>query len=1003
MSAQVSLVPKFQLSSAAALLVCTLPTLSCTVSARDDYPDWQKSGTIFIDTTPLGANLPASASLEGFPLLVRLHKDYFDFSKALPNGDDVRFSNADGKPLAFQIEHWSVVEGAASIWVRMPQIRGNKRQELRMHWGNATASGESNGGAVFNESNGYLTVLHMGEKPVDEVGTVTPEDEKTSATAGMVGTARHFAGGQGIFCGEQITKFPVGAAPHSTEAWVRAEKVNGRVMAWGNEHGQGKVVMHFMSPPHVKMECYFSGADVASERLPMNEWTHIFHTYENGSSLIYINGVLSGTSKTPNAPLAIKSPARLYIGGWYSNWDFHGDVDEVRISEVTRSADWVKLQYENQKPLQSATGPVVTEQTSGLKGTKFVLAPAEAAVAEGKTALFTLDAPHAQKVYWTVKSDGIETIEAVDRFAFTFNAGRVTGDKKVMIECRAVIAGRMEIKEIHISVREAIPDPVFTLKAQKSWDGRKATDVLIETAGNTGEAKTTWSAGPFAVSKETTTAGLRLTRAQNSGTLTVSATMDNGGQPVTQSVSIEVTEPKSDPWVTRTPDKNEKPMERQFYARDDRNEGTLFWNGILTEAADKVFLKLYADKKLIHTDTAAPAADRSYSLSAKLKPGLIRYKAEFGISNGANETVKEIVSDLVCGDVFIINGQSNALATDTGEKSPAVTSEWIRSYGRPEGDGKLGEGNLWCRPVWKAQNGEKAELGWWGMELAKQLVDSQKVPVFIVNAAVGGTRIDQHQRSMSDPSDLRTIYGRMLWRVQQAKLTHGIRAILWHQGENDQGADGPSGGYGWETYQKYFLEMSAGWKHDFPNVQHYYVFQIWPNSCAMGGSHGSGDMLREKQRTLPQLFSRMSIMSTLGIVPPGPCHYPLLGWSEIAHLVQPMIERDLYAKKPVKSITPPNLVWASLGEDKDKVVLEFDQPVKWKEALAGQFYLDGEKGKIATGSVAGNVVTLQLKEPSSATRITYLKEVSWNQITLLEGENGIAALTFCNVPVRTNQ
>ena len=59
------------------------------------------------------------------------------------------------------------------------------------------------------------------------------------------------------------------------------------------------------------------------------------------------------------APLAIKSPARLWIGGWYNNYDFVGDIDEVRISKVARSADWIKLQYENQKPLQTLVGPLV--------------------------------------------------------------------------------------------------------------------------------------------------------------------------------------------------------------------------------------------------------------------------------------------------------------------------------------------------------------------------------------------------------------------------------------------------------------------------------------------------------------------------------------------------------------------------------------------------------------------------------------------------------------------
>ena len=152
-------------------------------------------------------------------------------------------------------------------------------------------------------------------------------------------------------------------------------------------------------------------------------------------------------------------------------------------------------------------------------------------------------------------------------------------------------------------------------------------------------------------------------------------------------------------------------------------------------------------------------------------------------SSDLKETILNSVTNLVCGDAFLIDGQSNALATDTREDAPRETSEWIRSYGRPTGNAPDASANLWCYPVWKARKDDKAELGWWGMDLAKRLVASQKVPIFMINAAVGGTRIDQHQRSAADPTDLSTIYGRMLWRVRQARLTHGIRGILWHQGD----------------------------------------------------------------------------------------------------------------------------------------------------------------------------------------------------------------------------
>ena len=276
----------------------------------------------------------------------------------------------------------------------------------------------------------------------------------------------------------------------------------------------------------------------------------------------------------------------------------------------------------------------------------------------------------------------------------------------------------------------------------------------------------------------------------------------------------------------------------------------------------------------------------------------------------------QVVNDLVCGDAYIIEGQSNALATDTDEKSPSEANEWIRSYGRPSQNPKDNQGNL------------------------------------------------------------------------------------WHQGENNQGTDGPTGDYDWKAYQDYFVEMSGAWKQDFPSLQHTYVFQIWPNSCSIAGDTGAGDMIREIQRSLPLLYSHMSVMSTLGIKPPGSCHFPLVGWADFARLIQPLIERDHYGRKFSDSITPPNLRSARFTSvSKEAIALEFDQPIVWTDALNGQFHLDGEKDKVASGTLSGNVIMLKLKRPSGVTKITYLKESEWSQDKLVMGANGIAALSFCDVPI----
>ena len=951
-------------------------------------------GEIAILTTPDGANLPASASVENFPMLVRLHKDWFDFSQVKANGDDIRFTDADGVQLAYQLEEWNPALGTASVWVRIPRIAGNARQVIRMLWGKSNAASKSDGKAVFNESNGYLSVWHMDDPTRDEVGTLQSKDDGTTSTRGVIGKARRFAGKQGISGGDKIANYPTESTPHSSEAWIRADKSNGKIIAWGNDKNQGKVVTTFASPPHINIGTYFSSADVAGEStLPLSEWTHVIHTYEKGDSKVYVNGVLDGVSTKQGSPLNITNPCGLWIGGWRDDYDFQGDIDEVRVSKVTRSADWVKLQYENQKPMQTLTGSIIQP------GKEFSVAPQQATVSEGESLTVSAMAGGALKVYWVLKANGKESVVSTNRYSFNFDAGRVAGDQTATLQFKAVYPDGVKTKEIPISIKESIPDPVFTLIAPTTWDGRTALEIVPKVSNRSAikvtDLKITWSVSDLAVIKETKADRLILKRAQGSGKMVVTATLSNGGKPSIQTATIAVTEPKQDPWIAAVSSKDEQPEDGQFYARDDKNEGTLFYNGTLSEAAEAVYIKVFAGDKLHHDATAKLAADKSYSFAVKLKPGLIKYKVEFGTMSGGKSKVVRVVNDLVCGDAYLVNGQSNAVATAWGDQEFPETNEWIRSYG---GAGEDPTTAKWGPAIRKSQ-GDRLAIGYWAFDLAKSLMNNHKIPICIINGAVGGTRIDQHQRSLENEEDLATIYGRLLWRVRQAKLSHGIRGVLWHQGENDQGSDGPTGGYGWENYQQLFIDLAAAWKQDYPNIQHYYMFQIMPYACSMG-REGSDSRLREVQRTLPAAFSNLSIMSSLGIDPPGGCHFTPEGYAQFAKLIGPLVEQYNYGIQPTLSITPPNLKRAYYKSAKqDEIVMEFDQAVKWDNALVNQFYLSGKSGKVAAGSANGNSVILKLVAASSAQDLTYINGQSWSHKTLLRGANGIAALTFCEVPI----
>lgn len=977
---------------------------------------WKQSGNFAILTTPEGAGLSAEARVTDFPLLVRLDRDWFDFSQAQHEGKDLRFSQK-GEILPHQIEEWDPLVGTASIWVRVPIIKGNDRQILTMHWNHQDAPDGSDGKKVFDETNGYLSVWHLGSQVTDETGRLETKDQGTTLTAGLIGKARSFAVGSHLSCGNQITSYPTVNSPHTTELWFRTPKSNGNLIGWGVQKQQGKVVMQFRGPPHVNLDCWFSDGNVKSKGLlTFNEWHQAVFAYESGNAKIYIDGALAGQAGR-GTPLNITKPANLTIGGWAGENNFIGEMDEVRVSNVTRSADWIKLQFENQKPLQTVVGPLIRPEG------KFSVPIKTATVKEGDSIKLSVEADGAQKLFWYLRDDDQERLVAVDRYHYDFLSGRVKDNARALLTVKAVYPDRIETEVINIVILKSIPDPQFTITAPKSWDGRTMIELApritnlaaLQNAG-ADDVQIEWQVNPLSVVKEIAPGKLQLLGAQKSGIVEISVIVSNGGAKLKRYVSFPVNVPEKLPWVARKPEADEKPEEGQFYARDDKNEGMLFYNGMLMEKADEVFLKVYADEKPYASLKAKPGQDASYSFNVKLKPGLIKYRVEFGTRSGGKETILDQVGNLICGDAFLIEGQSNAEALDLREErqKPRETNEWIRTFAGPK-NGEDGfawvkayedktrqaggkRPSLWCKAVWAQQPPDyNAHIGWWGMELAKRLVESENVPVCIINGALGGTRIDQHQRNPANPADLTTIYGKWLWRLQQARLSHGIRAILWHQGENDQPADTPTGDYGWVHYQKYFCEMAGGWYRDMPNARRYVVFQIWPNSCAMGGTEGNGDRLREQQRALPDLFDNMSLMSTLGIRPAGGCHFPREGYDAFARLIHPVIERDVYGKKFEQPVTAPRFMQAM--SKNNQIVLYFDQPVVWNDALLSQFYLNGQKDQFASGRAEENHIVLTPKPEAAGITITYLKEVQWNQDHLLMGQNGIAALTFCEVKI----
>jgi hypothetical protein len=446
---------------------------------------------------------------------------------------------------------------------------------------------------------------------------------------------------------------------------------------------------------------------------------------------------------------------------------------------------------------------------------------------------------------------------------------------------------------------------------------------------------------------------------------------------------------------------SDAPRDLQLFARDPQGSAEVSFAGTVSAAGhDSVRLELFRDGALWSIDRAGlvyQAGTAPFSLSGRIHAELSEYAARFYLDG-------DLVASrdsLVCGDVFLIDGQSNAQAQGQGQATQQ--SEWFRSFGTSSYDG------LACAAdtTWGLAQGSvtyaHGAVGVWGLFLGLSLVDESGVPIAILNGAVGGTQIVSHLRYEPDPTNLSTIYGRLLWRARKAGVTRDVRAILWHQGESDTGSGL------WQYYQARFGTLWAAWHEDYGPLEHVYAFQIRP-----GCGNEAQCELREVQRTLPRFFPGLELMSSAGIGGHDGCHYTDAGYRQMAGWIFRLVARDLYGSADSWCITPPDVLTASYTTaDHREIRVDFDSEVVWPADTLGvsmrdYFFLDEEWSAVESGRVDANgrTIVLTLPGPSRAVRIGYLPNLSylgppWSTYEgpWIRNPRGVGALSFWGVPI----
>ncbi|GAB3783541.1 hypothetical protein GCM10028818_41750 [Spirosoma horti] len=453
------------------------------------------------------------------------------------------------------------------------------------------------------------------------------------------------------------------------------------------------------------------------------------------------------------------------------------------------------------------------------------------------------------------------------------------------------------------------------------------------------------------------------------------------------------------------------PRTLQLYPRDANNQATVTISGRMdsrgyTKIGVQVFredsLTKVISQVLVPTDSSA-----AFTLSPVIKAEPAEYSFRVFIYKNSDSTLVAVANRVVCGDVYILDGQSNVLAlTDLDVLySFNFNDKYLRNVTYPY----LGSPT---QMSWYPAKQPFGTVGGYGLTLQRLILENFGIPTCIMNGGKGGTDIvtltDRDPINHANPI---TPYGDLLNRAKWAGVATRTKAIIWKQGEEDAGSGLPG-------YPAKFAKLYSQFREDYGNAR-IYVGQI----NILSNPSDSAAALRDFQRRTKYLFANVDAIATVGTPGYDGVHYSGVAHQRLAFEQFRLIARDIYGSKDTLQINSPDVKKTFYNNRKDSITLVFDDQMQmvWKKdttfynfATGAQiayrqqkdfFYLDGQSGLVTDGVAKGNRVTLSLKQPATAKKLRYLPAFFSDAASpfydgpTLRNTRGMRAFSFDGVPI----
>lgn len=296
-------------------------------------------------------------TLTNFPALVifgsGLAPNGFYYGQmASSNGWDLLFMNEDGTQLLnHEIEKWTT-SGNSYVWVQVPQFTSNT--VIWAYWGDTNlislpAQSLTNG-SVW--SNGYADVWHFANGTVLSGASAIIDGHDAaihgaSATGGTIDGAA-WCNGSSAWLDAGTQANPMLNQQLTISAWVYP--AGGSVLLMKGDDATSQSYGLEWSAGASLLFTLADTTDWLSDggATPANQWSQVTGIIAGNSKLIYVNGTLKASDSFTGT--IVPSAISLWLGAQnragYNYW-YNGGLDEVRLSSVARSPNWIWAEYQS--------------------------------------------------------------------------------------------------------------------------------------------------------------------------------------------------------------------------------------------------------------------------------------------------------------------------------------------------------------------------------------------------------------------------------------------------------------------------------------------------------------------------------------------------------------------------------------------------------------------------------------------------------------------------------